>query len=92
MLILTNSDQNPASALKRAVQLKAQKNHVAKLGELADVALTQEKARAASQVARAQDDAKESVRLAMKDAQKKELAAARKKMSEQQDKTKSYFM
>jgi hypothetical protein len=83
---LTNSDENPTSALQEAVDVKQQKAHVAKLNDLAGVALTQEKARAASQVRKAQDDAKESVRLAMKSAQKTELGEARKQMAQQQNK------
>merc|ERR1712195_456015 len=83
-LKLTNSDENPTAALQEAVDVKEQKAHVDKLGKLANNALTQQKARAASQVSKAQDDAKESVRLAMKSAQKNEVATARKQMAAEQ--------
>merc|ERR1712166_417683 len=83
-LKLTNSDENPTAALQEAVDVKEQKAHVDKLGKLANNALTRQKARAASQVSKAQDDAKESVRLAMKSAQKNEVATARKQMAAEQ--------
>jgi len=83
-LQLTNSDVNPGQALKNAVAVKTEKAHVRRLGELANVALAQQKAHSASEVTKAQQDAKESVRLAMKSAQKTELAAARKQMGEDQ--------
>lgn len=83
---LSGSDADPQLALQNAVAVKTEKDHVHRLGELATVAMSQQKSHSATEVAKAQEDAKESVRLAMKHAQKKELGEARTKMSAQQAK------
>merc|ERR1711988_316801 len=83
---LASSDSNPSLALKAAVDVRTEKKKYHKLHDLAESALVQQKAKAAKQIVQAEANAKESVKLAVKDAEKKELKEARSTMTAEQKK------
>jgi len=83
---LASSDTNPSLALKSAVDVRTEKAKYAKLHDLAESALVQQKSKAAKQIVKAEANAKESVRLAVKDAEAKELKEAREQLTGKQKK------
>jgi len=70
---LANSDENPSMALKAAVDVRTEKAKYSKLHDLAESALGQQKAKSAKKIQEAEENAKESVQLAVRDAEKQEL-------------------
>merc|ERR1719158_1836227 len=83
---LASADENPAMALKAAVDVRTEKAKYKKLHDLAESALSEQKKKASKKIQEAEDNAKESVRLAVKDAEKKELRKAQGNLAEQQKK------
>lgn len=81
---LASSDSNPALALKSAVDVRTEKSKYHKLHDLAESALVQQKSKAAKSIVKAEANAKESVRLAVKTAESKELKEAREGLSRKQ--------
>jgi len=73
---LSASDTNPSEALTAAVDVRSEKAKYKKLHDLAETALVQQKSKASKKIVEAEKNAKESVRLAVKDAQTKELKEA----------------
>jgi len=73
---LKHSDNTPSLALKNAVDLQTEKSKYTKLKSLAQAAYTQQKAKAAQQITLAEENAKLSVMLAVKDVEKRELKKA----------------
>lgn len=83
---LASSDKNPTAALKSAVDLRTEKAKFSKLHDLAESALMQQKSKASKQIVEAETNAKESVALAVKEAEQKELKRARGDLAESQNK------
>jgi len=83
---LAASDKNPSAALKSAVDLRTEKSKYKHLHDLAESALIQQKSKASKQILEAETNAKESVALAVKDAEKKELMTAQAELGESQKK------
>jgi len=81
---LSASDANPSEALKAAVDVRTEKQKYKKLHDLAETALVQQKSKASKKIVEAENNAKESVRLAVHDAQTKELKEAQGQLSVQQ--------
>lgn len=83
---LANSDQNPSMALKAAVDVRTEKAKYAKLHDLAESALGEQKAKSAKKIQEAEENAKESVKLAVRDAEKTELKEAQGALADEQKK------
>jgi hypothetical protein len=86
---LSSSDSDPSLALKAAVDVRTEKSKYSKLHDLAESALVQQKSKAAKSIVKAEANAKESVRLAVKDAEGKELKEARDDLSNKQKQVES---
>lgn len=83
---LASSDNNPSLALKAAVDVRTEKSKYAKLHDLAESALSEQKTQASEKIITAEQNAKESVHLAVKDAEAKELKESRGALQEDQKK------
>lgn len=81
---LASSDANPTLALKSAVDLRTEKAKYHRLHDLAESALVQQKSKAAKAIVKAEANARESVKLAVKDAEGKELKEARDQLTSEQ--------
>jgi hypothetical protein len=83
---LAHADTNPTVALKDAVDVQTEKKKYQKLKKLAQVALVQQKSKAAHNILLAEENAKASVRLAVHDVEKKELKEAQGQLAASQNK------
>lgn len=83
---LANSDANPSMALKAAVDVRTEKAKYAKLHDLAESALGEQKTKSAKKIQEAEENAKESVKLAVRDAEKKELKESQGALAVEQKK------
>merc|ERR1711924_375676 len=83
---LSSSDANPSQALKAAVDVRTEKEKYSKLHDLAESALGEQKSEASKKIEEAEENAKDSVKLAVHDAEQKELKESQSKLEVEQKK------